>query len=286
MAFTRIRALISIFLIWVLVPAHASNIYIHTDNLADLQALQSNNPNEIFSVSTNLFALKNFHSALRFEYMTTKRSLQFMDKGENICIVNRIKTKERLAKYIFSRPINLFLGRRLYQKSNAPIIPRELFPNKQINLQRLFKAQPKKQILITEQISYGDILDEQIAKLPESNKLIRYGADQETAIREMFAKGRTDYALLYPQQVFTYLADLKVRSYELESIPPYVLGHLMCAKTPDNKKFIKQINAYLSDVKSSEQLLNIHLNFINPSDKPPFKLYFEQEFNTVNSADF
>lgn len=71
------------------------NIVIHADNRTDYQALISNKGGGNFSVSTNLLALSELHSSVKFEYMTTKRSLRFMNKGESICIVNCIKTKER-----------------------------------------------------------------------------------------------------------------------------------------------------------------------------------------------
>jgi len=278
MRLTRIPILCSILFSCLLLPTHASNIYIHTENLPDLQALQSNNSESILSVSTNLLALKKVHAKVQFEYMTTKRSLQFMDKGHNICIVDKIKTKERLAKYIFSQPINLFLGRRLYQKASSSMLVKHMLTDNKVNLYKLFEAQPKAQLLVTEQISYGDALDEQIALLPDKNKLIRQGAAQDIAIREMFALGRADFALLYPQQVFTYLPKLKVRSYEIEAIPPYVLGHLMCTNTPENQSLLEEINNHLNMPQSRDDLLDIHLKFIKPSDKQIFINYFEQEF--------
>lgn len=256
----------------------SANIYIHTDNLVDLAALQSNKGFNNFSVSTNLYALKKEYKNVHFEYMTFKRSLQFMDEGKNICIVNKIKTKERLEKYIFSRPVNLFIGRRLYQHNSYPPLADRHTPNFKVNLNRLFNKRPNTQLLISSQISYGDILDEQIAALPEKNKITRESSEHDTGILDMFSLGRAEFALLYPQQVFTFKSNLAAKSYELESITPYVLGHLMCTNTPESIEFIDRVNERLSSAESFNELLEIHLSYINPNDKHIFENYFHLAF--------
>lgn len=94
----------------------------------------------------------------------------------------------------------------------------------------------------------------------------------------MFAKERAEFALLYPHQVFKDLSEYQLRSYEIESIPPYVLGHLMCTKNEKMTAFINKIDQHLSSQKSIEQLLNIHLRFINPYDKAMLEQYFYDAF--------
>jgi len=256
----------------------ANDIYIHTDNQVDYQALKNHIGSGNFSVSTNLHALKDLHSTITFEYMTSKRTLKLMENTKNICVVNRIKTKERLKKYIFSLPINLFIGRRLYQNIEFPPLTLVDKPNSSINLATLFTQKPDAKILITKQISYGDKLDAQLAKLPEKNKVLRNGGEHEKGIIDMFLKGRTEFSLLYPQQAFTFITNKEVRSYAIESIEPYVLGHLMCTKNAETREFIKKIDLHLSTEINTKELLDIHLEFINPNDKTMFTHYFLEAF--------
>lgn len=277
MPYFRAKLLIALLTAMLNISAFADSIHIHTDNLEDFQALKSNNGHGNLSVSTNLFALEKEHPLIKFEYMTPKRSLQFMDEGKSICVVNRIKTQERLDKYIFSKPINLFLGWRLYQKTEFQPLDASSH-NQRVNLSELFVQKPDSQIIITEQNSYGDVLDDILAKLPDQNKTIRYGGESDIGIINMFAKGRAEFALLYPQQVFTFIANINVRSYEIESIPAYVLGHLMCTKNEATIAFIEQVNQHLGAENSNEKLLDVHLNFINPNDVDMFKYYFRQAF--------
>lgn len=274
----KFLALIVICYLLVLPYSTAATIYLHTDNFTDLKAFKSKNGTNNLSVSTNLHALNGTKFDTEFEYMTVKRSLHFMQNDKNICAVDKIKTKERLEKYIFSQPINLFLGRRLYQHPSAPPLPPSLANQQNINLIKLFTERPNSKILMSGQISYGDELDNQLALIPAKNKVVRLSSENDTGVINMFVIGRTDFALLYPQQVFKYYPNLVATSYELANSPPYVLGHIMCSKNPETQAFIEEINSHLSDFNNKEALLSIHLKFINPADDDLFEQYFRQVF--------
>jgi len=267
----------------LLVQCYAETIYIHTDNLADLHALRSKNIQDNLSVATNLHALntqsvQNQLVKIRFEYMTTKRSLLLMDKSKNICVVNKVKTEKRLEKYLFSLPINLFLGRRLYQNTSYPAVDVNESMGNSVLLSDLVIDRPDTKIIISAQISYGDLLDAQIKKLPEQNKIVRHSGEHDKGVLAMFSRGRAEFALLYPHQV--YDSDIKFdgRSYLISSVPPYILGHLMCSKSELAKAFLKSINGQLSAVEALDELLRIHLTYINPMDKAVTEMYFRQAF--------
>jgi len=210
--------------------------------------------------------------------MTTKRSLQMMDNSKNICVVNKIKTTTRLNKYIFSRPINLFLGRRLYQHRSFAVLPDHETIGSGVFLPELFPENPTAKVIISGQISYGDALDKQISALSEDNKIIRQSSEHDTGVISMFARGRAEFALLYPHQVYDSSLTLNARSYAIAAIPPYVVGQLMCTKNIITERFIKRINAHLSSQNSLDKLLNIHFSHINPNDKEVVEYYFRQAF--------
>ena len=258
---------------------NANTIYIHTNNLMDLSGLESNKTNHNLSVATNLHALNSQLTNIRFEYMTTKRSLMFMEGSKNICIVNKIKTKKRSEKYLFSKPINLFLSRRLYQNIQYPSLDGNGLSDGSVYLPAIFTKRPNATIIISGQISYGDVLDAQISMIPEKNILLRHGAGHDEGILTMFTKGRSEFTLLFPQQVYASDIKIKGRSYSLESIPRYVLGHLMCTKSKISEEFIQNVNKSLSTSASSDKLLKMHLSFINPIDRADVELYFRQEFH-------
>lgn len=190
-------------------PSFAAVVYIHTYNITDLSALKSKNTENNLSVATNLHALNISPINIDYEYMTTKRSLQMMDNSKNICVLNRIKTNQRVKKYIFSQPINLFLGRRLYQHADFSALTGHNSIDKGIYLPDLFNERPTSKVIISGQISYGDSLDNQLAKLSEENKIIRQSSEHDAGVTRMFARGRAEFALLYPHKVFTSTLSIK-----------------------------------------------------------------------------
>jgi uncharacterized protein (TIGR02285 family) len=254
-------------------------VYIHSEVLTDFKDFKNGNPINDLSVATNLHAFTPTQQTIIFEYMTTKRSLLFMERDDkNVCVVNKIKTKERLDKYIFSLPINLFLGYRLYQHNTYTSLSGYASFDKKLSLDELFKQLPDARVLISDQISYGDALDTQLTSLPHKNKILRSSREHDTGIIKMFEQGYAEFSILYPQQVYKYKPGLKGRSYAIASSPPFILGHLMCTKTKTTRAFIKQINNNLTSDTNYEQLLDIHLKFIRPTEQLMFKHYFNQAF--------
>ncbi|MCJ8318754.1 MAG: hypothetical protein MJK12_03920 [Colwellia sp.] len=258
--------------------SYAQTITIHTDNLADLYALKSKNIDNNLSVATNLLALNIPSANFQFEYMTTKRSLKLMAISKNICVVNKVKTKNRIEKYLFSQPVNLFLSRRLYQHTSYPALASEESINNSVRLSDIFIKRPTAKVIISGQISYGDILDAQIAKLAEANILTRHSSEHDKGVIAMFSKGRAEFALLYPHQVFGSDVKITARSYAISSVPAYILGHLMCTKNEVSKTFIDNVNNHLSAQTSLDSLLEIHLNYIDPIDKVMMESYFRHAF--------
>lgn len=272
-------AAISTLLLLYSISAHTQSIEIHTDNKADLNAFKNNNRLLNLTTTTNLFALSFSSRPIKFEYMTTKRSLSYMDKGLNICVFNKIKTSQRAEKYLFSRPINLFMARRLYQHVGYPPLIEANLPNTQVDLTTLFNRRPDSQMLVTQKISYGDFLDKVLNKISDKNKLIRHSGEQDKGVISMFAKGRAEFALLFPHQVFVFDSIIRARSYEISDLPPYALGRFMCSNTEENKLFLEEIDKKLTEKINISELLNIHLSFINSVDKEIFTDYFYRVFN-------
>jgi len=268
-----------LFFYLIIFTSHASTIFIHSDNITDLKAINDQDIIGNLSAATNLHALTVAQTDIQFEYMTTKRSLQLMHESKNICVVNKLKTKERLTKYLFSQPINLFLSHRLYQLSSSPPLFTDGSLEHSISLADLFEQKPFAKVLVSSQVSYGDYLDKKIAQLPKVNKITRHAGEHDTGLLNMFVMGRAEYAILYPHQVYDSKLTFKARSYAISSIAPYVLGHLMCTKNQISAAFIKKVNHHINQKENLDKLLRIHLDNINPNDKKALTYYFQHVFN-------
>lgn len=227
--------------------------------------------------ASNKLLFKALPYQFQFFHMTYQRTERFMQNGAEICVLDRLKTPAREKSFLFSKPVNLFLSRRLYQVSSEPPVQVSgTSATHPINLGSLFKQYPTKKILISAQTAYGAVLDEQIKNLPAKNKIMRSGAESDTAIIDMFSVARAEFALLFPQQLFELGRPIAARSYELQGVKPYVTGHMMCSDSPRLRKFIADVNQHLLSLYQSGQLKKAHLDYLSPDSTDIFLQYFQQ----------
>lgn len=253
------------------------SIQIHTDNPSDHKGLiKQGEFAPGITIDSNLLVLNAFNSEFDFRYMTLKRSMIYMDRGESICVTDRVKTPEREAKYLFSKPVNIFMSRRLYYNGTGKKVP-ELNAGKPVDIVNLFEQNKDLTLLLSNQMSYGKTLDNLINKIPQRTKTYRDGAAHDYGILNMFAKKRADFALLFPQQVFGYEVDITSVNYEISGLKPYIVGYLMCSNTPTMKSFIKQFNQKLDSLYKNGELLEAHLKYLRPQDAKALTDYFLHE---------
>lgn len=250
-----------------------AKVFIHTDNEADLINLKENQPLSL-STETNLLVLDLSHEVAKLELAPLKRSLKFMDDGESVCVINKIKTKAREKKYLFSKPINLFFNRRLYQADHL----KPLFLDGPIDLYELFTFFPNRKLVVSSQMSYGDELDKQISKLPAQNVIVRQSGLQGLGIIEMLSQQRVDYAIINPQEINDLPFEFDATSYEIAGVSPFILGRLMCADTPATQQYIARLNQRIDETLKDKRLYKAHLNFISDKERLYFEHYYYQAF--------
>lgn len=245
---------------------------IHTDNWSDYLYYQSPERSApSLSAAANSSILHELGLNIKYEYMPMKRSLKFMNSGNELCILDKIKSAERIQSFSFSLPMNLFLSRRLYQHNSLPKLSSQT-----INLLNLLKAQPAHKILITSQISYGENLDRIISQIPKQQVVLRSSGEHGKGLIDMFNNHRAEYALFYPQTLTDNDANLPANSYQINGTSPYILGHLMCVKSKKMNQFIKVLNNKIREQLSSTKLLKIHKQYVEPNSHEALSKYFKQ----------
>ncbi|MFY8349081.1 hypothetical protein AAEU29_00810 [Pseudoalteromonas sp. SSM20] len=267
-----LRLLLCVLSFW-LTPLVAK-IYIHTDSADDLNNFVHRQMQSLSS-ATNLLALDPTNNDLHFEFVPLKRSLKFMQKGESICVINKIQTAQRTKQFIFSKPVNLFLSRRLYQHADLPYNP----TSEPVNLKALFATFPERRLIISDQISYGDNLDKFISELPENNKIIRRGASHISGVLDMFSEKRGDYALLYPLELSNSSLNKPTLNFEIAGIEPYILGRLMCIDSEKTKKLIERVNQQIDRLNEAGVLLKTHLEYYPKDIHSQVTRYLMKEFS-------
>lgn len=256
-----------------LADENQDQVYLHTDNHQDFYAFNTKQSLSL-STETNMLALGVLQSEVNIELMPLKRSMKFMDAGQNVCVINKIKTKLRASKYLFSAPVNLFFNRRLYQNKNLE----QLSTESPVDLNKLVNTYPNRKIVISSQISYGEELDAILADLPAESLIVRESASQGRGIIEMFHQGRADYAILHPQELVNLGFDFQANNYEIANTQAYVLGHVMCADTPKNREFLTRLNSNIQINVRSGQLYYAHLKHIDKPYQSAFSRYYHHAF--------
>lgn len=230
---------------------------------------------------SNLLLLEKLATFYHHEYATLSRIQHFMDEGKPVCIANKIQTSQRADKYLFSQPVNLHLAHRLYQLANQPAPPANVLNDQGeiTSLNALFTSLPERTLLIPFHRSFGEMLDKQIALLPNQNKLIYQGGDLHNSELNMFIKHRGDFILTYPITIYAnneITKHLNMRNYAIENAPKYIISRVMCANTPETQKHIEKINKVLDILYTQPELLEAHLNWLPKSDHQLIKKYYQE----------
>lgn len=254
-----------------------NKLIFHTDNPKDYEAYKAGEFGGL-GTETNTQVLLRLDYPYDFAYMTTNRSMQFMAKGENICVVNRIMTAERVAKFIFSDAVNIYLTKQLFQSHKLPPLPKDMLDEfGAVYLPDVFARFPQRTIVVSTQISQGVDLDRQLDLIPARNKVIRNGSAHEDGVIRMFSRERADYILLFSQTIRqgTFL-DERVKSYPIAKATMFQIGRFMCADTPYIREVLTKINSIIKQLHQDDILYQIHLKWLRKEDKQHFTRLYHQ----------
>jgi uncharacterized protein (TIGR02285 family) len=176
-----------------------------------------------------------------------------------------------LGKYLFSKPVNFFLGYRLYQQQSFPAVAAQQLNGKgQLqSVVALMQANPHAKLLVPEHFSFGELLDQQIQQLA-SKQVVAIGASHyHTNFIGMFASGRADFVIAYPTEMSDFMQDkseLQVRSYGIAGVPELISGHLMCTDTVANRQFIQAVDKVLTSLYQDPRFILAHTRYLKAED--------------------
>ena len=197
-----------------------------------------------------------------------ERISTLMSEGEPICTPFRLKTEEREKVYVFSRPTDFFFNRRLYQqKSSEPISQKFLDSNGNvIDLVEMLVSSTEYTLLTGANHSYGDFLDDIIAKIPPNNLYVRHGIDPYSSMIEMLSKGRVAFYLTYPSIMRSNPEVENLRSYGIAGTPRYEEGHLMCNDLEGSRAFLGAFDDVLMSLYQSGEFVNLARKYMSEDE--------------------
>lgn len=283
----NLKYLLFVFLFFV-VPTSLANtkneIIWFTDDSNDLSDLLLDKPVSIGTDTLNLVLNELNQYRFDFQYASLARinkQLRFVD---NACIGNRIKTAKRAKDNLFSLPVNIHIGLRIYLLNDAIQLPEELL-NEQgqlISLTALFDTFPDKIFGAAKGRSFGAFLDNQIAQLPNKNVIRRPGDDRYNAISRLFLKRHIDFIIGFPIRLNDRIKQARmediVSSYEIAGNQNYILRHIACNKSEEGQRMIKDVNDVLKSLYSTEAFYNAHINYIPEMERASFNRIYKEIF--------
>lgn len=248
-----------------------------TDDSSDKQNLATS---EQVSIGTDTVRLVLEHLPqydINIQHIPGARLNKFLETAPGTCAYNRIKTPQRTQKYLFSKPLNVFLSHRIYYLSVKGPLPDTVLDNGAVrSLPALFAFYPSQKLALGKGRSYGKILDQQIAALEPDNKILLTGQDIFYDLQKMLSKQRADFVIAYPDTISNVLvsASLPITSYPISGTEEFVTGHFACYPDTSGINFIYDVDKVLGKLFQNNQTLDAHLNHYHTSDHPILEEYF------------
>ncbi|XLP06252.1 hypothetical protein ACI7YQ_14045 [Alteromonas marina] len=209
------------------------------------------------------------------------RSFAYMQHGENICVLNKIKAPEREKNHLYSLPLSFFQTQRFYQLASLPPIDEELL-NKEgqlLSVSQVMEAYPDAFIVLPEEFSFGERIDEDLKQVSRE-QILRVANDvYYSRFMDMFAKGKSDFALIFPASIYLSYGEqmpVAVRSYSIAGNPSHVSGHVICPDTPQGAKHIARINAAIKRMYSKAEFIDAHTRYLPAQDRQNVQTFIEQ----------
>jgi uncharacterized protein (TIGR02285 family) len=213
---------------------------------------------------------------------------RLLKKIPNSCAPNRLKTPERIKNYLYSLPINLYLGLHLYYKKSEvlPLLLPSMLNDKGklIDLSTLFLHNHEYILGIDKGRSFGEFLDNQITDLDNHNIIIRQGGMRSTSVAHMLFRDRINYIIDYPVSIKIALnsfpKDVPLESVEIADMPDYILGYIACNNNALGKQVITDINKALLNLYKTENFYKAHIRYLSEADLSDFNRAYEKAFKS------
>lgn len=255
-----------------------------TADAEDLATFGQAEPHNIATDTDNLLLGTLRQYKIDMVVVPLPRITRLLQSAKNFCVPNRIRTVPRAKDTLFSLPLMLYPGLKLYWLEQNTKLPKALINEKSqlSSLPALFKALPNNVLGLSGGRSYGERFDRQIALVNKRNMFVRGGDHRFSSMVKMLNTNRINYLIEYPTEIkhMVGLIDQPqlLRSVGLADVSRYNIGYISCSKTALNRQYIKDVNKTLRQLYWSDEFYQAHARHINKVDLPSFDRHFEEVF--------
>lgn len=200
------------------------------------------------------------------------RSLNDIEQGRPVCVINKIKSKVREQRFLYSLPLNIFQTQRFYQHATLPPIPEHLLneSGEVINIAEVLREYSDSSLIVAENYSYGDLLDAQIRQAEPNQIITVSNTTFFSRFFTLFENQRSDFALIFPSALFSVYGTkvpMRLRDYPIAGNPRTVSGHIFCEKSEFGEMMIEQINSAIHALYKRPEFVSAHLKYLADNKK-------------------
>lgn len=268
----------------------ANDLVFHADNLFLTERVNLQDTPYSTAVDTAQMLVDELGYTSPVLHIPLVRSFLNMENGESVCVLNRIKSSEREQHFLYSLPLNFFQTQRFYQLASLPPIKEHLLnaDGEIQNIHDVLDSYPDSFIVLPEFYSFGEKVDADIAQV-DKNQILRVANDAYySRFMNMFANGKSDFALIFPATVYRNFGDdmpVEARSYPIAGNPSIVTGHVICPNTPRGASHIERINAAIKRLYTKPEFIDAHTNYLPAQDIPNLRGAIELAIKDVLSLE-
>lgn len=260
------------------------------EDTVEWESYLKNTPLTTSSETTMIIVDGLVNMGYRVEYVkaTRGRAELILQNEDSVCMADRIKTPARESYSFYSTPHDIFLGQQLYRLAKSSELNNQVLNNQGEvkSLASLFFHHPNQILAIADGTSYGVELDRQIAQLNPDNVFTRSGSERAVSLVNMLLRKRIDAIIYYPQGINeANKKNVKLESYTIAGSPPYLLGHVACARTKSGKQIITHINEILKQAYRTKAFYQAHEKWLMIDDIPKLRRYFKEVFDYLPSKN-
>lgn len=259
-----------------------------TDDKNDIEFFKKDQPYTIGLDSLKLVLETANMNVEKLNIASVARMNTQLLQTTNTCVASRLKTDDRIGKYLFSLPFNIHpMPRFYYHEENIQIPATALDEEGNIHsLAEIFLSNPENQLSIVEGVSFEQEIDKMIAAIPEENKHI-FSVDNRYQVKiQLLLEGFVDVIIAYPMDFPNEGIVLEEHPYLLylpfATAQPYMISYIACSKSELGIQTINKINSALKLLYQQQKYLDAHLNHLPKSEHQSFKHHYNSVFNSQN----
>lgn len=250
--------------------SHVNATSLLLDSQQTINVLKSTSSPEIMSEELLSFIYPLIKDDIdSMQVLSHKRIERLLDSDEPFCTTNRLKTTERQRKYLFSHAIDIYSGLKLYTHKENTSHRQELSEEieQPVTLSSYVGKFEQGIFAVLANNSYGNVIDDEISKIDESQLYIFESTDPFADFINLFLSKRVQFIVTYPEVMYEYMTSDEHDFVELsiKGEDTFRFGHVMCNKNKENQIFLDNLNNALEKMYRNGVFAKVAKKYLLPN---------------------